>query len=235
MKRAGFAAALLLVAACFTGCASHEKNVVLQLEDGSVYHTAKVDGFGGEWLPAYPEEQVPGGMEFLGWGLAPEQTDELLEDRGYVNLSYLEENSDKRTVILYPVFGEKLTSNFDLVVGWYNLPATSGMTQEIADRYEAALREYLESIGKGDLNVDVRGYEGNVAATGGQILQDDDVDVLIGWGSNLTSKGGVQTVERTDSVRLGAVDGRYIDLISEDEIGKTVYDWTVANAAILAN
>ena len=46
---------------------------------------------------------------------------------------------------------------------------------------------------------------------------------------------GVQTVERTDSVRLGAVDGRYIDLISDDEIGKTVYDWTVANAAILAN
>lgn len=240
MKMRFIASVLILVlslSVLLTGCFTERNvNVVFKLEDGTIYHAAAVDNFSSELIPEFPGDQVPSGMEFLGWGFTADQTENLLPDGGLVTVQYIADSLGKTdaSVVMYPVFGEKVVIEYDLVVGWYNLPATSGMTEEIADAYKAALEEHLASIGKEGLLIDVRPYEGNVAATGAKILEDGDVDILMGWGGNLTSKGEVPTVERAGSMKLGEVEGRYIDLISEDELAKIIFDWTVENAAILA-
>lgn len=228
---------LICSALALSGCGAIDSdiNVVFKLDD-EIYHVSKINAFENELIPAFPEDAVPSDMKFMGWGFSEEQTEDLLPDQGYISTGYIETvlgEADK-TVVMYPIFGANEVVEHDLVVGWYNLPATSGMTGEIADAYEAELLDYLESSGSGGLDIEIRPYEGNVSASCGLILQDADVDILIGWGSNLTSKGGITPVERAGSVKLGAADDRYIDLISEKELAKTVFDWTVANAAILA-
>lgn len=228
---------LLCEVLALSGCGTMDSDVsvVFKLDD-EIYHVSKINAFENELIPAFPEDAVPNDMKFMGWGFSEEQTENLLSDQGFISIGYIKATLGEveKTVVMYPVFSNDEVVIHDLVVGWYNLPATSGMTDEIADSYEAELFEYLESSGNGGLDVVVRPYEGNVSASCGLVLQDADVDILIGWGGNLTSKGGITPIERSSPVKLGAVDDRYIDLISEKELAKTVFDWTVSNASILA-
>ena len=85
----------------------------------------------------------------------------------------------------------------------------------------------------------VRGYAGNVGPTTGQILYDDDVDLMLGWGSesNITTTGSIPVNMIRESISYqiaynGEVKNRYIHRISDSVGGLKVLEYLQSEAAI---
>lgn len=128
-----------------------------------------------------------------------------------------------------------------LVIGWYNLEDTSGLNQTIIDNFENGLKEYLTEQGKtvADLTIRLRAYEDDVATSCGLIKTHGDVDIMLGWGGNISSKGnmveGTDYIENVGSIAMG-VKTRYIARITDTALVNMVFDWIEAGdaAALLA-
>ena len=80
----------------------------------------------------------------------------------------------------------------------------------------------------------IRGYTGNVGTTCGQIMEDDDVDLMFGWSSidNVTSTGGMDPkslLETITEYKVGEKN-RTIHRLSDKETAITVLDWMKSDA-----
>ncbi len=111
-----------------------------------------------------------------------------------------------------------------LVIGWYAKTSTTGITQEMMAGFETMLAAYLAEL---NLNpeVEIREISGDlgVAAVGELVNTAGDYDILMGMGKNITSTGGIETVEKAD-YQFGP-ESRNIALLSGSPIGKTIFDW----------
>ena len=121
----------------------------------------------------------------------------------------------------------------DLVIAWYNRhtdSTDSGLTQEIMDSFATALNAYLTTQGynPSDMQIVVRAYSGAVGDSCASILQTGDVDIMVGWSSNIDTTGGM--TEGTDyimnvgGVSIGTAE-RYAALLTNTELSKLVYTW----------
>lgn len=121
-----------------------------------------------------------------------------------------------------------------LVVGWYDIVGTSGLNSTIVDGVNSGLSEFLKNHGLNteELTLTFRAYDGNVETSGGNIIKDGDVDLLLGWAANITSKGGVQYIERVEGVAMGEKTGRLIHRLTENDLGKLVYMWLQTDEAL---
>ena len=75
----------------------------------------------------------------------------------------------------------------------------------------------------------VRGYDGNVGTAGGLINQDGDVDITLGFGSNLKSQGGVDYIERFQCT-FGGLTNRYVYKHETRPVVDAVYNWLQTDA-----
>ena len=156
----------------------------------------------------------------------------------YANLKSLINVGDT-TLDLYPVIQEKAEKgervNF-VVVGWYNKVATSGLDEAIISEISDALKAWLISEGVSSEDVATvlfKGYEGNVGPSTQAIVDDNDVDIMIGWGSNISSTGVIpasSVLESLDGYTMGEKSGRYVQRLSDDESVLKAMEWfKVAN------
>ncbi len=201
--------ALLIASFSLIGCAAKglekEINVVFEV-DGEFIQAGKVTQFDSTFTPELPETYIPLGYKFLGWTPYDPNTlnpsDPNLKDKyipagkmvHYQEVANITENS---TVVLSALMFDKSDIPVEyhyVVIAWYNKETTSGLTQEKMDTLLASLTNYLK--GQGVSNEDIativiRGYDGNVGASTGKIVDDDDVDIMFGWGSaeNVTTTG----------------------------------------------
>ena len=102
----------------------------------------------------------------------------------------------------------------------------------IIARFEDSLFDYLRSINVSEedlATIVIRGYTGNVGPTCGQIMEDDDVDIMLGWGSadNVTSTGGMDPAMLLETVTGYAVGSknRTLHRLTESESVLTVMEW----------
>jgi hypothetical protein len=119
-----------------------------------------------------------------------------------------------------------------VVIAWYDKVATSGLDENIIARFEDSLFAYLRSINVSEedlATIVIRGYTGNVGPTCGQIMEDDDVDIMLGWGSadNVTSTGGMDPAMLLETVTGYAVGAknRTLHRLTESESVLTVMEW----------
>lgn len=127
--------------------------------------------------------------------------------------------------------GEPVSST-TLTVAWYNLEDTSGLNADYMAAFETKLKAYLETQGYNlsELDITVKGYEGDVATSCAAIKQDGNVDIMIGWAasSNLKSKAGWEEgkdfIVNYGDVTVGA-KARYAVWLSNTDISKLVYIW----------
>ena len=114
----------------------------------------------------------------------------------------------------------------EIVVGWWD-NSSSGLTSDIMIAVEQGLRTYLTDNGYDltSFKVTVRAYTGNLATTAPLINEDGDVDVVLGYGVNLKSSGGVDYKDRVSGINMGTATGRYIYRLSDKTVSKLVYDW----------
>ena len=121
----------------------------------------------------------------------------------------------------------------DLVIAWYNRhtdSTDSGLTQEIMDSFTVELNTYLSTQGynPADMQIVVRAYSGAVGDSCASILQTGDVDIMVGWSSNINTTGGM--TEGTDyimnvgGVTIGTAE-RYAALLTNTQLSRLVYTW----------
>ena len=233
---------LLVMAVCMTalaGCSAVkglEKDLQVVLEsNGEYYGCYTVNIFNNAVVP---EPEPPGGKMFIGW-TAQESAEEPggsvapgSENRELIRYDDVKEyvDGERLSITLYAVFED--VPKRDLVIAWYAKTDTSGLDQNAMDMFQTKLYEYLASQNykPDEMDILLRGYEGNVGDTCAAIKNDADVDIMIGWSNseNLAEKGGLAEgtdfLENTGDVTVGS-KARYIARISDTELCQSVYAW----------
>ncbi len=211
-----------------------EKNltVILNTEDG-VFATCQVNIFNNYYLKETPPVSDPSYM-FYGWSpkedFIPEVDDSslLITNKQVIRYNDVVQWAlpDSETVDLYAVIAPRPV--YDLVIGWYNKVSTSGLTEDIINKYVGGVEAYLDSQGHDHtaLKIDVRGYEGDVATVGSKVNADTDVNVLVGMGGNIQTQGGINYVDLIDDLTMGTKSKRNIALIVENTLGRLVFEWS---------
>ena len=125
-----------------------------------------------------------------------------------------------------PEASENSAEEKKLVIGWYAKTETTGITQEMVSSLETVLLAYLtENSLMEHPDVEIREISGDldVAAVGELVNTAGDFDILMGMGKNITSTGGIATLEKAD-YQFGSAN-RNIALLSNSGIGRIIFDW----------
>lgn len=246
---------LLLVAICslplLTSCAakSLEKEITVVFEvDGEFITSGKVSQFDAIFTPELPESYVPSGYKFLGWTpydpnkvdpADPSLKEKYVPSGKMVHYSDVCDKSMNSTVVLSALMFDKADIPVEyhyVVIAWYNKETTSGLNQDKMDALYASLTNYLKANGVSNEDIAtivIRGYDGNVGTSTGRIVDDDDVDIMFGWGSaeNVTTTGVlkpemIKETEANYSITYnGAVKSRTIHRLSDKPTAITVMEW----------
>lgn len=235
-------AALVACIACMSGCnllTGFEKDVSVVLNvEGEYSGTYTVNIFNNAIVP----EPRKAGYDFMGWTLdssyevSEEATSELPDmfpEKGLIHYNDVKDalKGNSLTVNIYAVFGKKPV--YDFVVGWYAKTGTTGLTQTMMDNYKTALYAFLTENGYAPdtMLIDIREYaaELGVADVGMEVNEAGDVDILLGMGGNITSTGGIETLERENDYMMGGKK-RNVARLTDDELAILVFDWMKTDA-----
>ncbi len=121
-------------------------------------------------------------------------------------------------------------SDRTLKIAWYDKEETSGLNRLIIANFENALDAYLAQTGypMAEMNIELRPYEGDVETSCGAIMQDGDIDLMLGWGKNIGTTGGMTEgkdfAENVSDILMGG-ESRYITRITDTAIAKLVFAW----------
>lgn len=215
-----------------------EINVVFEYNNEIIYSDYATQ-FRNVLMPTLSEEQIPVEHEFFGWtwlnpdSVSIKDTDfaeKYFEKDGVVHLNDIKDYAFNSTVTLYPVFvleDDIPIPNYYIAIGWYGKTTTSGLDQAKVDAWTVDLKEYLKSEGASneDLNnVVINKYDGDVASAGSLINKDRYIDILIGFGGNIQSLGGVEYIENIGGITMGG-KSRYIARLTEKETAVKVFNW----------
>lgn len=241
-------AMLLVVAMCLSalyGCAglgALEKDVEVTLSmDGQTWGTYTVNAFNNAVVPV---PDPPQGKIFYGWTADSDWQNKdaasiaVTANKGLIRYDDVKDGAKDGKITLYAVFTD--APKRDLVVAWYDKETTSGLNQTVMDTFTTELNAYLTEQGKtpADMDIDVRGYQGDVGTTCSAIKNDGDVDIMIGWSgkSNLSDKGGwvagQDFLASYGKITLtNSTKARYAQRITDTELCNLVYAWILSTYA----
>lgn len=236
---AGLGIAMSIVA--LTGCAARmfeEKINVVFKNEGAIVDSGTVTQFDNIKSPMISDAYIPTDFRFLGWTAIPEEDMDYSSATNFkaqyigagrmVHYMDVRDYAEDNTVVLNALIMHKDDIPMDYhyaVVAWYNKPGTSGITEDQIATYEESLHTYLSNQGVSDediATVVVRGYAGNVGPSTGEIIYDNDVDVMLGWGSldNITTTGQFAPEDVLESVGYevtyqGTVKARHLHRLTD--------------------
>lgn len=228
---------------CVAKSFEKEINVVFMYEDEFI-SSDTVTQFKNIKTPKLSDAYIPDGYKFFGWTpLDPDTikaTDEDFETK-YVGAGKMLHWSDidkyisNNTIICKALMIDKAEIPVPyhyVVIAWYDKVATSGIDSNLIETFQNALFANLRSNGVSEEDLQsivIRAYTGNVGTTCGQIMSDEDVDIMLGWSSrsNLTTTGGMSESMLLESVTDYAVGSktRAIHRLTDKETAKLVFDW----------
>ena len=242
----GTACCLSFLSGCIIDKFEEEINVTFANE-GVVIGTGTVTQFKNIQSPKLSDAYVPDGYKFLGWTCLSQQELDLTNATNfkiqYVGggrmVHYMEV---KPFAVDHAVTMEALVLPKDeipkdyhyAVVAWYDKVATSGLNQDKMDGFESMLKTYLasEGVSQDDINsVVLRGYTGNVGPSTGQILYDDDVDIMFGWSTNISSTGSIpaESVKQEADYTVGTLT-RKVHRLTDSEGCLKVMEYLLSDA-----
>lgn len=225
-----------------------ELNIVF-MHKGNIIGNGSVTQYKNIKSPVLDSAYIPTDYKFLGWTPYALEDIDLTDVQTFKSqyissgrmVHYMEAKpfADNSTVTYQALLLHKddIPKEYHYaVVAWYDKEATSGITAAQMEYVENQTRTYLagQGVSEEDLNTLVfRGYSGNVGQSTGQIIYDNDVDIMFGWGSksNITTTGTIPSEiieESNEDFKVdynGATKTRTIHRISPSETGKIVYDY----------
>ena len=233
---------LLTLSACSV-VAGLEKdvNITLNVNGNALDGNYVVNTFNNAIVPV-PE--APKGDVFLGWTADKDWQNKdiadvaLSQNKGLIRYDDVKDYAVDGKITLYAVFG--VQPRHDIAVAWYDKEKTSGLNQGVMDEFLTALKAFLTTQGytPDSMDIVVRGYAGNVGPTCGAIMDDGDIDIMVGWAaaSNIEGTGGmkrgVDFLQNYGNITLtGASKARYTAKLSDSEVVNKVYRWILSTYA----
>lgn len=236
----------LFIVGVTTSCAAKafevELNVVFMYEDEIIAYDT-VTQFKNIKSPELTEAYIPDGYKLFGWtwlnpdsirGNDPNISEKYIGNGKMVHYDDIDEYAENTTVILRPLMIDKAeipVVYHYVVIAWYDKPATSGVDAVLMEQLKMSLYTYLRAnnVSEEDIaTIEIRGYTGNVGTSCGQIMEAEDVDIMLGWGSkeNVTGTGGMKDsmIKETVSLKVGEKN-RTIHRLTDKETAMFVYEW----------
>ncbi|MCR5742006.1 MAG: hypothetical protein K6G38_06080 [Gammaproteobacteria bacterium] len=238
--------ALLLSITSLSACVwkglEKELNVVFMYEDEYI-EDVKISQFQNALTPTLSSGYIPDGYKFFGWTpLDPNEvqaTDENFKEEyvgpgKIVHWADVEEYAVNSTVVCKALIIDKelipKVYHYALIA-WYNKPSTTGITEDMIIQMESSLKAYLKNEGVKDEDIAtivLRDYTGNVGPSCGAIMEDGDVDIMLGWSSksNVIDTGGMKEEMLLESVSFQVGEkNRMIHRLSDSETVIKVFNW----------
>lgn len=234
---------VLTMSSCIAKSFEKELNIVFMYE-GEYVSSGTITQFKNIKTPELSEAYIPDGYKFFGWtpldpntvkATDPDFDNKYIGDGKMLHWSDVNEYASNSTVICHALMIDKdeiPVPYHYVVIAWYDKVATSGLDSNLMSTFQNSLFAYLRSQGvtEEDINtIVIRGYTGNVGTSCGQIMDDEDVDIMFGWSSisNVTSTGGMSEemlLEAETSFSVGAKT-RSVYRLSEKDTAKLVFNW----------
>ncbi|MCD8209372.1 MAG: leucine-rich repeat domain-containing protein [Coprobacillus sp.] len=112
-----------------------------------------------------------------------------------------------------------------LVIAWYDKVETSGLNADYVNEIKNELSTYLATQGYTDVSIEMRAYDGNVGPSCQAIMNDGDVDIMLGWASNIGSTGGMSQgtdyIENNSGIEVSAISQKtasYLQNVAYDVV-----------------
>lgn len=233
---------LLTLSACSVVAGlENDVNITLNVNGNALDGNYVVNTFNNAIVPV-PE--APKGDVFLGWTADKDWQNKdiadvaLSQNKGLIRYDDVKDYAVDGKITLYAVFG--VQPRHDIAVAWYDKEKTSGLNQGVMDEFLTALKAFLTTQGytPDSMDIVVRGYAGNVGPTCGAIMDDGDIDIMVGWAaaSNIEGTGGmkrgVDFLQNYGNIKLtGASKARYTAKLSDSEVVNKVYQWILSTYA----
>lgn len=233
---------LLTLSACSVVAGlENDVNITLNVNGNALDGNYVVNTFNNAIVPV-PE--APKGDVFLGWTADKDWQSKdiadvaLSQNKGLIRYDDVKDYAVDGKITLYAVFG--VQPRHDIAVAWYDKEKTSGLNQGVMDEFLTALKAFLTTQGytPDSMDIVVRGYAGNVGPTCGAIMDDGDIDIMVGWAaaSNIEGTGGmkrgVDFLQNYGNIKLtGAGKARYTAKLSDSEVVNKVYRWILSTYA----
>lgn len=233
---------LLTLSACSVVAGlENDVNITLNVNGNALDGNYVVNTFNNAIVPV-PE--APKGDVFLGWTADKDWQSKdiadvaLSQNKGLIRYDDVKDYAVDGKITLYAVFG--VQPRHDIAVAWYDKEKTSGLNQGVMDEFLTALKAFLTTQGytPDSMDIVVRGYAGNVGPTCGAIMDDGDIDIMVGWAaaSNIEGTGGmkrgVDFLQNYGNIKLtGAGKARYTAKLSDSEVVNKVYQWILSTYA----
>ena len=233
---------LLTLSACSVVAGlENDVNITLNVNGNALDGNYVVNTFNNAIVPV-PE--APKGDVFLGWTADKDWQNKdiadvaLSQNKGLIRYDDVKDYAVDGKITLYAVFG--VQPRHDIAVAWYDKEKTSGLNQGVMDEFLTALKAFLTTQGytPDSMDIVVRGYAGNVGPTCGAIMDDGDIDIMVGWAaaSNIEGTGGmkrgVDFLQNYGNITLtGASKARYTAKLSDSEVVNKVYQWILSTYA----
>lgn len=233
---------LLTLSACSVVAGlENDVNITLNVNGNALDGNYVVNTFNNAIVPV-PE--APKGDVFLGWTADKDWQNKdiadvaLSQNKGLIRYDDVKDYAVDGKITLYAVFG--VQPRHDIAVAWYDKEKTSGLNQGVMDEFLTALKAFLTTQGytPDSMDIVVRGYAGNVGPTCGAIMDDGDIDIMVGWAaaSNIEGTGGmkrgVDFLQNYGNIKLtGAGKARYTAKLSDSEVVNKVYRWILSTYA----
>lgn len=233
---------LLTLSACSVVAGlENDVNITLNVNGNALDGNYVVNTFNNAIVPV-PE--APKGDVFLGWTADKDWQNKdiadvaLSQNKGLIRYDDVKDYAVDGKITLYAVFG--VQPRHDIAVAWYDKEKTSGLNQGVMDEFLTALKAFLTTQGytPDSMDIVVRGYAGNVGPTCGAIMDDGDIDIMVGWAaaSNIEGTGGmkrgVDFLQNYGNIKLtGASKARYTAKLSDSEVANKVYQWILSTYA----
>lgn len=233
---------LLTLSACSVVAGlENDVNITLNVNGNALDGNYVVNTFNNAIVPV-PE--APKGDVFLGWTADKDWQNKdiadvaLSQNKGLIRYDDVKNYAVDGKITLYAVFG--VQPRHDIAVAWYDKEKTSGLNQGVMDEFLTALKAFLTTQGytPDSMDIVVRGYAGNVGPTCGAIMDDGDIDIMVGWAaaSNIEGTGGmkrgVDFLQNYGNIKLtGASKARYTAKLSDSEVVNKVYQWILSTYA----
>lgn len=243
-KLALFSIGALLLSSCSILKSFEHDITVTYMYSNQILTTERVNEFTNAIQPELSDAQIPVGHEFYGWTWLDANDVSIKNDNfseqyiaydEVVHYSDIKDHTTGDNITLYPVFVNEddiPIPDYYIAIGWYAKSSTSGLTEAIMTNWEVDLKSYLKSEGATDAdiaNVVIKGYQGDVATAGSLVNKDRFIDVLVGFGNNIDSTGGVAIKKKVGGITMGG-KSRYIARLTDKEIAIKVYAWLQTEA-----
>ena len=232
------------LSSCLAKSVEKEINVVFMCDDEMI-DSGTVTQFLNYKSPVLNDSYIPDNYKFYGWTPLKlskvKATDENFKEEyigagKMVHYSDVAEYVSNSTVILRALMINKDDIPHEYhyaVIAWYDKVETTAITSAMIDNFSSKLKTYLSGQGVSDEDIDtiiIRGYTGNVGTSCGNIMNDEDVDIMLGWSSvnNVTTTGGIPEAMLLESIldlKVGVEHTRCIHRLSDSDTVKVVFDW----------